>query len=203
MRLTPLDNIRNNICRPCSIEDFGRDTCSVCRVLPKGDPDQKNNVQLPFSIKYGIKENGSKYNVKLQLENDIFDLEVSHTVISNDQFPFWQCRFNRNHFFRIYGLMDFKSTDNSFMHYFVRDDQANKFYYLGRLGHMAYEKDEQRDGGPVFSVLESGLLPEKNRLSYYQLKDNKLHCIKGTCLADNGKASVSVDTKDAKNKENK
>ena len=189
MRLTPLDNIRNNVCKSCTFEGFNKKICRLCQVFPKGDP-KTNSVQPPFSIKYGLKENGSQYNVKLQLNKETFDLEVSSSVISNSHLPFWQCRFHRNHTFRIYALTDFQSTDNVLMHYFVRDDKQDKFYYLKRLGHMFYDNAEQKEGGPVFSVLGSGLLPNENRMSYYQLKDNSLHCIKGECLKKSENSST-------------
>ena len=184
MRLTPLDNVRNNVCKSCSFEDFNKkEICHPCQVFPKGNPGTKNK-QLPFYIKYGLKQGGSQYNVKLKLNSDIFNLEVASSVISKSHFPFLQCRFYRDHTFRIYALTEFQSTDNVFMHYFLRDDKKDKFYYLKRLGHMFYDNNEQKEGGPVFSVVGSGVLLEEHRMSYYQLRDNSLQCIKGECLGN-------------------
>ena len=180
MRAGPLDKIQDNVCRPCVLSNA---SCSPCEVSPKGDPALE--VQPSFGIRYHMTKNGASYDVALELEGKRFPtLKIAESVVSRSILPFRQCRFYREHRFRLYGLKSFDSVDgNSFMHYFVRNKEDGAFYYLRELGDLTYDEEAQEDEKtPIFAALGSSELAEEDRLSYYKLENNALKCVKGGCL---------------------
>ena len=180
MRVRPFDEIQESVCKACVLSDTN---CRPCEISPADDPDS-GIQQTPFKIRYNMTKNGAEYDVDLELEGKRFPtLKIATSVVSRSILPFRQCRFYREHRFRLYGLESLDTADgNSIMHYFVRNKRDGSFYYLKELGTLTYNEEEQSsEGTPVFTALGSSELGDEDRTSHYKLEGNALECVKGSC----------------------
>lgn len=143
------------------VENTCQPSCSID--VPDGQP--------PFTLTYSLTRNEDDYDVKMTLNDDMFNLEVADSTINRGRLSFHYYHFpGSSH--HIYGLDDLNAASTTFIHYFVRD--GDDFHYLGSYGWLSYDTNEK-----LFISLEPREAP--CRWSGYRLEGNSFRCEKGLC----------------------
>ena len=113
-----------------------------------------------FTIRYGLKSTtaGDTPMMWLKLDDDTFEFEFFGDLLyGRTDFPFYVVKYEDGPEQQIFVIEGGRGVANVYYHYFIRDRDSHKFFYLGHFPSLSYDGEaklfvsSERHGPGMFS----------------------------------------------------